>query len=119
MKLLPMTMLGFATLLAACGQKAATNDATMAGNMSSDMGNMAMPEAARTAKGSGVVKAIDKAAGTITLDHGPIAEAQWPAMTMAFKAAPALLDSVKVGDKVNFALALKDDGGEVTAIGKK
>src|SRR3546814_9271240 len=32
------------------------------------------------AKGTGTVTAIDSAAGKITLDHGPIAELQWPAM---------------------------------------
>lgn len=125
-----IAVLAPAALLAACGEKAETNTtaantsteapATMAGtgNISGDMGNMAMP-AAKTAKASGTVTAIDKAAGTITLDHGAIPEAGWPAMTMAFKAAPALLDSVKVGDKVAFELALKDGSGEVTSIAKQ
>lgn len=129
------TAVGLAALLAACGQKtetneaAATNTATeaatdtggMAGNMSGDMGNMAMPadNGHKMAKGSGTVTAVDKSAGTITLDHGPIAEANWPAMTMAFKAKPKLLDAVKVGDKVAFDLALKDGTGEVTAIRKQ
>ncbi len=63
--------------------------------------------------------AVDKSAGTITLDHGPIAEANWPAMTMAFKAKPELIDSVKVGDKVAFDIALKDGAGEVTTIQKQ
>ncbi len=129
------TMLGLTALLAACGQKAekdeagATNTATeaptnmgeTAGNMSGDMGNMSMPGqgTAKMAKGNGTVTAIDKAAGTVTLDHGPIPEANWPAMTMAFKAKPELIDSVKVGDKVAFDLALKDGAGEVTAIRKQ
>jgi Cu(I)/Ag(I) efflux system protein CusF len=65
------------------------------------------------------VKAVDKAAGTVTLDHGPIPEANWPAMSMAFKTAPGLPDSVHVGDKVDFELALKDGAGEVTAISKQ
>jgi Cu/Ag efflux protein CusF len=97
--------------------EATGNMAEMPGNM----GNMAMPAegAAKMAKGSGTVTAIDKAAGTITLDHGPIPEASWPAMTMAFQAKPALLDSVKVGDKVAFDLALKDGAGEVTAVQKQ
>ena len=127
-------MLGLAALLAACGQKAETDDAAanttaeatgkmdaMASNMSGDMGNMEMPMAgsAKMAKGAGTVTAVDKSAGTITLDHGPIAEADWPAMTMAFKAKPELLDSVKVGDKVTFDLALNGNAGEVTAIQKQ
>ena len=40
-------------------------------------------------------------------------------MTMAFKAAPALIDSVKVGDEVNFELKLDGNAGEVTAITKQ
>src|SRR3546814_8214778 len=56
------------------------------------------------AKGTGTVTAIDSAAGKITLDHGPIAELQWPAMTMAFDAPPALLTAVKIGDQVSFDL---------------
>ncbi|MBN9506651.1 MAG: copper-binding protein [Sphingopyxis granuli] len=125
MKSLSILALGSAVLLAACGQNADKPDntaeasATM-GDMSGDMGNMAMPaETAKVAKGTGTVKAIDETAGTITLEHGPIAEANWPAMTMAFKAAPALIDSVAVGDKVAFDLALKDGIGEVTAIQKQ
>src|SRR3546814_11133437 len=87
--------------------------------MSGDMGNMAMPadSAAKMAKGNGTVTAIDKAAGTVTLDHGPIPEANWPAMTMAFKAKPGLLDSIKVGDKVAFDLALKD-GADRKSVGE-
>ena len=127
-------MLGLAALLAACGQKAETDDAAakatteatgkmdaMASNMSGGMGNTAMPMAgaAKMAKGTGTVTAVDKSAGTITLDHGPIAEADWPAMTMAFKAKPELLDSVKVGDKVTFDLALNGNAGEVTAVQKQ
>lgn len=72
----------------------------------------------KTAKGVGVVKAIDKTAGTIALDHEAIPEAGWPAMTMDFKIAPALLDGVAVGDKIAFDLKLHDGSGEVTAITK-
>lgn len=115
-------------LLAACGQKA-DNTGPAAANASSDAagateamtGNMAMPAepAAKMARGTGTVKIIDKAAGTITLEHGPIAEVHWPAMTMAFKAAPALIDSVKVGDKVAFDVTITGNAGEVTAIQKQ
>jgi len=123
-----MIALGLATLTAACGKKAETpvtaetNSAAPAAatnTMSGDMGNIAMAPGAKMAKGTGKVTAVDKAAGTVTLDHGPIAEANWPAMTMAFKAAPALIDSVKVGDEVTFDLKLEGNGGEVTAISKK
>jgi Cu/Ag efflux protein CusF len=131
MKLHALAGLGLAALLAACGQNAETTDelanttadsnSEMAAGMSDAMDNMEMSGdmAAKMAKGGGTVAAVDKAAGTITLDHGPIAEANWPAMTMAFTARPELIDGVKVGDKVAFDLALKDGAGEVTAIQKQ
>ncbi|ARR57536.1 copper-binding protein (plasmid) [Rhizorhabdus wittichii DC-6] len=121
--------LSLAALTVACGKKAETpvaaetNQAAPATEaMSGDMGNMAMAPAAVApimAKGHGTVTAIDKAAGTITLNHGPIPEAKWPAMTMAFKAAPAITDAAKVGDKVDFDLTLTGNAGEVTAIKKQ
>jgi Cu(I)/Ag(I) efflux system periplasmic protein CusF len=129
MKLHALTVLGLTIALAACGSKtesnetAATNTASPAAAetnaMAGDMGNMEKAPTAKMAKGSGKVTAVDKSAGTITLDHGPIAEANWPAMTMAFKAAPALIDSVKVGEQVNFELKLDGSTGEVTAIEKQ
>lgn len=129
MKLRHVTILGLAALLAACGQKTETDESgaagtTAEGGVGSDMtgmDNMTMSAeaGAKMAKGSGTVTAIDKSAGTITLDHDPIPEANWPAMTMAFRAKPELLGSVKVGDKVAFDLALEDGAGEVTAIAKR
>jgi len=116
-------------LTAACGKKAETPGAAEANNaapettaMNGSMGNMAMAPASAApimAKGHGTVTAIDKTAGTITLDHGPIPEAKWPAMTMAFKASPAITDTAKVGDKVDFDVTLTGSAGEVTAIHKQ
>jgi len=125
MKPLYFAALGLTALLAACGEKAATNTVAPANvaegssNMSGDMGNMAMSAGEKMGKGTGTVTAIDKAAGKITLDHGPIPEVGWPAMTMAFKASPKLLDSVAVGDKVAFEMTLRGSDGEVTAITKQ
>ena len=76
---------------------------------------MAMPEPAG-ASGSGVVKKIDAKAGAITLQHGPIAALNWPAMTMAFKADPALLKTVKVGQQVAFTVKTGGGAPEVVAI---
>lgn len=84
----------------------------------SQMSKMDMPADAKMAKGTGTVAAVDAKAGTITLDHGPIPEANWPAMTMAFKASPAILSQVKPGDKVAFDLKLAGGAGEITAIQK-
>lgn len=122
--------LGLAGLLAACGQKEAAKTETAvapAAEMpaattpagSPAMAGMNMAADAKMAKGTGTVTAIDAKAGTITLDHGPIPEANWPAMTMGFKAAPTLVQSVKVGDKVAFDLKLEGGAGEITAIAKQ
>jgi len=68
-------------------------------------GTPSAPHAAPDAHGTGVVKAIDPATGTVTISHEPIAELSWPAMTMAFKVAqPDLLKGITVGNKVQFAL---------------
>ena len=128
MKTLSLTLavLLATTGLAACGRKteapaapAAPARAASAPAASNDMAGMDMVPADKMAKGVGVVTAIDKTAGTITLDHEAIPEAGWPAMTMGFKIAPALLDGIAVGDKVAFDLKLHDGAGEVTAIAKR
>jgi len=56
------------------------------------------------------VRQIDKATQTITLKHGDIRNVDMPAMTMVFRVKDAaMLDAVKVGDKVKFS-ADKVDG---------
>ena len=53
----------------------------------------------------GVVTKVDQSAGKITIKHGPIKKLEMDeGMTMVFKAAdPAMLNSVKAGDKIRFA----------------
>ena len=51
----------------------------------------------------GEVRRVDKAGGTISLKHGEIKNLDMPPMSMVFQVSDkALLDKVKVGDKVNF-----------------
>jgi len=65
----------------------------------------------------GEVKKLDSKAQTITLAHGPIQNLNMPAMTMVFKAStPALLGTVKVGDKVKFRAEMPNGTLTVTAI---
>ena len=100
------------TLIAACGSVAAQT-------MDPNMPGMAGMDKAKSvdAQGVGVVKAIDLAKGTITLQHQPIASIQWPAMTMAFKlASPDLLKNVTVGEKVQFGLRPAGMDSTVTSI---
>ncbi len=73
-----------------------------------------------TADGVGVVKAVDARKGTVTIQHGPIAGLNWPAMTMAFKASPpTLLQGVAVGESVKFKLMKMAGGIQLTAIQPK
>jgi len=51
----------------------------------------------------GTVKKLDAAAGKLTISHGPLANLDMPPMTMVFRASdPAMLNGVKVGDKIRF-----------------
>jgi Cu(I)/Ag(I) efflux system protein CusF len=65
------------------------------------MDHMAMPAGAQ---GTGIVKKLDLSSGSITLQHGPISALGWPAMTMTFKAKPAVLQGLKIGEKVDFTV---------------
>ena len=65
-----------------------------------------------TVQAVGVVRAIDTAAGTVTLSHDPIPSINWPAMTMAFKVEGNAAKGVEVGQKVNFQLS--GEGNDMT-----
>ena len=95
-----------AATLAGCGD--ATPDAQPSEAMAMESG--------KAGKGSGTVTALDAAAGTVTIDHAAIPEVGWSAMTMTFKADPALLAGVKQGDEVAFDLTLADGAGTITAL---
>lgn len=90
--------------------------AQQVGSSTHDMTGMHEAESANV-RGVGVVKAIDAAKGSITLQHEAIAAIGWPAMTMPFKlASPGLLKHVKVGDKVQFGLRPAGMASTVTSI---
>lgn len=58
----------------------------------------------------GEIRKIDKDTGKLTIKHGEIKHMDMPPMTMVFTAADkALLDRVKVGDKIRF-MAVQDNG---------
>ncbi|WNJ87971.1 copper-binding protein [Bosea sp. 685] len=68
---------------------------------------------------SATVKKIDAEQGKITLDHGPIKNLDMEGMTMVFKAAdPAMLKTVKAGDKVKFTAERVNGQITVTKIQK-
>lgn len=61
------------------------------------------PAAVSNSMSSGEVKKVDKSAGKMTIKHGPLQNIGMDAMTMVFRVKdPAMLDQVKVGDKINF-----------------
>lgn len=80
----------------------------------------ASPATASTAAADladGEVRKIDKDTGRITLRHGEIRHLEMPGMTMVFQVRePALLDKLKVGDKVRFRAEKAGSGYAVTAI---
>ncbi len=52
---------------------------------------------------AGEITKVDESAGKLTIKHGPIKKFDMDSMTMVFKAGdPAMLKSVKAGDKVKF-----------------
>ncbi|MCC6787826.1 MAG: copper-binding protein [Hyphomonadaceae bacterium] len=82
--------------------------------------NMAEPATSAAAGpiiSTGTVTQVDAAAGTITINHGPIEAISWPAMTMQFTAeSPAILQGVAVGDAVSFELKSPTETSVVTMV---
>jgi Cu(I)/Ag(I) efflux system protein CusF len=61
------------------------------------------PTGMTTARGE--VKKVDRAAGTIAVQHGPVVNLQMPATTTVFRVKDrAMLDQIKPGDKINFSV---------------
>ena len=59
----------------------------------------------------GVVEGIDASAGTVSVEHGPVASLKWPAMTMEFKVAnESLLKDLKPGARVSFEFVERGPG---------
>lgn len=74
---------------------------------------------AASALSEGEVRRLDKAAGTITLKHGPLVNVDMPPMTMSFAVKDrAALDKVKVGDKVRFRVEKEGPDYVVTRLEK-
>ena len=58
---------------------------------------------AQTHKASGTVTKVDRAAGKVTVAHGPVQSLKWPPMTMNFVVRDkALFDRLSSGKKVEF-----------------
>ena len=76
-------------------------------------GQGAMMGQSGDAMAEGVVRKVDKEAGKLTIKHGAIPAMDMPAMTMVYRVKdPAMLDQVKPGDQVSFAM--EKIGGQFT-----
>jgi len=68
---------------------------------------------------AGQVTKVDASAGKITIKHGPLKKFDMDGMTMVFRAAdPAMLKTVKAGDKVKFDVDKVNGQFTVTRIEK-
>ncbi|MBI5920312.1 MAG: copper-binding protein [Betaproteobacteria bacterium] len=66
-------------------------------------GAMHAASPASTAMADGLIKAVNKAAGKVTISHGPLTNLGMGAMTMEFRVKNAAwLEQIKAGDKIRF-----------------
>lgn len=78
-----------------------------------------LAQANTEALSEGEVRKVDKAQGKVTLRHGPIANLDMPPMTMVFQAKdPAVLDQLRVGEKVRFRAEKEGSTYVVTRVEK-
>jgi Cu(I)/Ag(I) efflux system membrane fusion protein len=71
-------------------------------------------EEAKTYSTHGVIKALNDE--SVTIEHQPVPELKWPAMTMDFAITPQQHQQIRAGESVMFSFALTDDGARVTSI---
>lgn len=77
-----------------------------------DSGHAAPATAASAKPADGTVRKVDATTGKLTIAHGPLEGLGMPSMTMAFRVAErAMLEIVKVGDRIRFVPA--QVGGEL------
>ena len=104
--------LALALLMAACG-----GDGVPAQNSQNAVGPSANATAPAVYSANGNVTAV--AGDRITISHGPVEQLGWPAMTMTFRAGePAMLQSLRVGDRVAFRFRQNGTDYPLTAINK-
>ncbi|MGL5389293.1 MAG: efflux RND transporter periplasmic adaptor subunit [Serratia sp. (in: enterobacteria)] len=84
-------------------------------SMRSALPQMAAQEGVKQYQTVGVVEAVDGA--TVTLSHEPVAELQWPAMTMDFTLpAGGLPAGINIGSKVMFHFSVDENGSHISQI---
>lgn len=107
-------VLAAALVLAGCGERSET--AATEGAAGGPVAGTGAAASLEHGKGAGTVTAIDAAKGSVTLDHGAIADLGWPAMKMSFAAKPDQLAGLQVGNKVDFEFDWDGKSGLMTSI---
>ena len=104
------TLLTAATLMAMAPIAFSASHASAPMGMPMDHSKMNMPMAGSAAKMNSVeltdgeIRKVDMDNKKLTIKHGNIKNLDMPGMTMVFQVKdPAMLDKVKVGDKVKFS----------------
>lgn len=98
-----LATLTLATLMAGAAPLASAQDHAHAGH-GAHQAHATHDAAAAPTLAEGEVRKVDKEAGKVTLRHGEIRNLNMAAMTMVLRVQDAaMLDQVKVGDKVRFA----------------
>ena len=85
----------------------------------SDMSEMETEAVLKTVTGSGVIKAVKADENKLNLQHEPIEDLGWAAMTMDFELADDVdISELSVNDKVMFQLQQRDDRYLITSVHK-
>ena len=93
-------------LLVGCEQAPSNGSAAERGAMPDMPRQAAQGQAEHVAEGT--LNSIDRAAGTANISHGPVASANWPAMTMSFKLSdPNAVQTLRPGQKVEFRFTIE------------
>lgn len=104
-----LVSLTFASMLVVTGPAWAAGDAAPAASGSATQASTELTE--------GEVRKIDMDNKKITLRHGEIKNLGMPAMSMVFQVKdPAMLDKIKIGDKVRFTAEKMNGALTVTNI---
>jgi len=74
------------------------------------------PASAPSASATGEVRRVDAAGGRVTIKHGEIPGLELPAMTLVYRADPALLAGIKPGQSVRFTATRQAGGYVITQI---
>lgn len=106
--------------IVASGQFLLDSEASLSGVAARQIDTDRRPTVAgsRLAEGSGRIEKLDTR--SITLSHGPIPAAGWPAMTMMFRLEnSALARGLKVGDRVRFSFDQPPQGPTIRSLRKE